>query len=318
MSLNPGDRVAGLGDLSHPMEAEPGAARARPDPKQAMSKMARTLSELSLERRQLLGRLMQLEGLDPRNLPIAPRGKDSGDLPLSCAHQRLWFLDQLEPGSPRYNIPSAFQIAGTLDLGALERALHEIARRHEILRTTFPALDGKPVQVTAPQCSLGISVVDLEALPETEKQARLRALREREALTPFDLSEGPLVRAAVVRLGNHLHQLLLTMHHIVSDGWSGGIFHRELSILYDAFLTGRQSPLPELPVQYADFARWQRELLQGEVLESLLTYWRARLVDAPLVLELPTDRPRPAVQSFRGAMQFFTIPASLSEALRAF
>ncbi|MFP5286891.1 MAG: condensation domain-containing protein, partial [Thermoanaerobaculia bacterium] len=222
-----------------------------------------------------------------------------GPLPLSFAQQRLWFIDQLEPGSRLYNVPAALRVEGPLDPEVLARYLGEIVRRHEALRTTFAASQGFPEQVIHPAVPIGLNVVDLAALPERETQAL--ALVEEEAVRPFDLARGPLLRSLLLQLGENDHIFALTLHHIVSDGWSAGVLVREVAALYAAFAEGRPSPLPELPVQYADFAAWQRSRLQGEVLESELSFWRRQLAGLPPRLELPTDRPRPGVQSFRGA-----------------
>ncbi|HEX2079665.1 MAG TPA: amino acid adenylation domain-containing protein, partial [Longimicrobium sp.] len=232
----------------------------------------------------------------------------TGALPLSFAQERLWFIDRLEPGSAVYNIPVAWRLGGALDEAALERALGEIVRRHEALRTVFAEADGSPVQVVAPFGGFALPVEDLSALSEADREAALRRRAGEEARRAFDLSAGPLFRAALLRLGAEDHVLLLSMHHIVSDGWSMGVLFRELSALYAAYREGGESPLPELGVQYADYAVWQREQLAGEVLDRQLAYWRERLAGAPGLLELPTDHPRPPVQTYRGA----TVPVELS------
>ncbi|HEU0076091.1 MAG TPA: amino acid adenylation domain-containing protein, partial [Longimicrobiaceae bacterium] len=238
--------------------------------------------------------------------PVVPTGR-AGPLPLSFAQERLWFIDRLESGSAVYNIPVAWRLGGELDVEALERALGEIVRRHETLRTTFAEVDGSPVQVIAPFGGFALPVEDLSDLSE----AALRRRAREEAARPFDLAAGPLFRAALLRVGAEDHVLLLTMHHIVSDGWSMGVLFRELSALYAAYREGGESPLAELPVQYADYAVWQREQLVGEVLDRQLAYWKERLAGAPELLELPTDHPRPAVQTFRGA----AVPMELSQEL---
>jgi amino acid adenylation domain-containing protein len=237
--------------------------------------------------------------------------------PTSFPQQLLWLLDQLEPGRAIYNLPGPVRLTGALDIAALEQSLNEIVRRHEALRTTFDEVDGTPVQVIAPGLELTLPVTDLCHLPAGEREAASRRLVTEEARKPFDLARGPLVRAELLRLGDQEHVLLLTMHHIVSDGWSLQVLNKELAALYEAFSAGRPSPLPGLPIQYVDFAHWQREWLQGEALEKQLAYWRAQLAGAPAVLELPTDRPRPAEQSFRGAQASVMLPASLTEALKA-
>ena len=250
--------------------------------------------------------------------PICPAPRD-GILPLSFAQQRLWFLDQLEPNSPFYNLPEALRLTGPLDVTVLEQSLNEIARRHEVLRTTFVTVDGKPQQVIAPAGEVAIAapVIDLRDLPEAEREAEAIRLAAVEAQTPFDLAHGPLLRARLLRLADDDHVVLLTMHHIIGDEWSSNVMTQEIAILYNAFSAGTPSPLPDLPIQYADFAAWQRSWLQGEVLAAQLAYWKEQLGGSPPLLHLPTDRPRPAVQTYRGAYQSFELPVSLSKALAA-
>ena len=281
-----------------------------------MSSLPKHIFDLPPKRRALLKALLQEEGVSSSSTPTISRRNADEPVPLSFAQQRLWFLDQFQPGSPVYNIPAALRITAPLNAFALEQSLNEIVRRHEALRTTFAAVDGRPVQVIAPALRVPLPVTDLRGLPQTERETEATRLATQEAQHPFDLARGPLVRATLLRLGAGDHVLLLTMHHIVSDGWSMGVFFRELAVLYEAYATGKPSPLPELPVQYADFAQWQRQWLQGEVLAAHLTYWKQHLAGAPEVLELPTDRPRPAVQSFRGATYPFTLPPALSTALK--
>ena len=254
----------------------------------------------------------------PTTIQPIPRGANT-ELPLSFAQQRLWFLDQLEPGSPVYNVPAAIRLKGPLNVSALERALGEVLRRHEALRTTFSNVKGKPVQVIspAPPPAPALSVVDLRGLPETERGARVLSLATKEARQTFDLARSPLLRSTLMRLSEEDHVLLLVTHHIACDGWSIGVLFRELATLYTAFTTGEAIPIAPLPIQYADFARWQRQWLQGEVLEEQLSYWKQRLAGAPAVLELPTDRSRPAVQTFKGARQSIVLPKGLSESLKA-
>jgi amino acid adenylation domain-containing protein len=270
-----------------------------------------TVAELSIRIEEANGQYRRLS-----TRPIVAVSRDK-DLPLSFSQQRLWFLDQYEPKSSAYNIQSALRLQGSLDVMALEQSLNEIIRRHESLRTTFSTVDGEPVQVIAPSVQLSFQVVNLTSYPESEREEEARRLIGEDASRPFDLANGPLFRAKLLRLGEEDHVLLLTMHHIVSDGWSMGILHHELSVLYYAFSSGEPSPLPELPVQYADFAVWQREWLQGEILESQLPYWKKQLEGLPEMLDLLTDQSRLLVQSHRGARQSFLLSKDLTEKLKA-
>ncbi len=268
-----------------------------------MSDIAKQITQLSVEKRQLLDRYLKSAGLNLTSAAIIPQPRDTNKFPLSFAQKRLWFLDQLEPNRPIYNLPDSHSFTGPLDLKALEHSLSEIVRRHEILRTTFQIVDGEPVQVIAAPQAMALDVIDLSASPEAERETEAQRLANEEAQQPFDLSRGPLFRVRLIRLGEAEHVLLLTMHHIISDGWSMGVMARELGVLYEAYKAGQSSPLPELPIQYADFAVWQREWLQGEMLEQQLAYWRQQLGGELPELELPVDRPRPARQSYRGAAE---------------
>ncbi len=238
------------------------------------------------------------------------------DLPLSFAQQRLWFLDQLAPGHPFYNIPAAVRLAGRLDPAALAGALAAIERRHEALRTAFPADAGRPLQRVHPPAGLPLPWIDLSALPAERRGGAAAALAEAEAQRPFDLAAGPLVRASLLRLAPDEHIALLTLHHIVGDGWSMGVLVREIAALYPAIRDGRPANLPELPVQYADYAAWQRSWLQGEELARQLAFWLERLAGTPTILEMPLDHPRPAVETFRGSRENLLLPAPLSDGLR--
>ena len=246
---------------------------------------------------------------------IVPVARDQ-DMPLSFAQQRLWFLDQLEPGSAVYNIPNGMRLAGVLDVSALEKSLQEIVNRHEALRTTVSTVDGKPVQVIAAALKLTLAVVDLSETAAAEREAQARRFAEEEGRRPFDLSRGPLFRACLLRLAHDDQILLLTLHHIVADGWSMEVLYRELSALYGAFSTGKRSPLTPLPIQYGDFAIWQKQWLQGEMLASQLDYWRQQLAEVPL-LQFPTDRPRPALQSYRGERLSIAMSEQLTDRLKA-
>jgi acyl carrier protein len=249
--------------------------------------------------------------------PISRVSRD-GDLPLSFAQQRLWFLDQLQPNNPLYNIPRAIRIQGRLNHAALERSLNEIVRRHESQRTLFKSVRGQPVQVILPALTLALPVTDLRHLPDSQRESEARRQAVEEAHRPFDLAQGPLLRASLFLLSEEESVLLLNTHHIVSDAWSAGVMMEELTTLYEAFSAERPSPLSELPLQYADFAAWQRHWLRGEVMEKQLAYWRKALQGAPAVLELPTDRPRTATRSFQGAYELVALPIDVIERLKAF
>jgi len=252
----------------------------------------------------------------PSAPPLRPLSQQAAP-PLSFAQQRLWFLDQLQPDSPFYNLPTTWRLTGTLSLPAMAQCLNEIVRRHQVLRTTFATVKGRPFQSIAPTLSLSLPVVDLRELAKPECETHVRQLAMENARRLFDLARDPLLRATLLRLDEKTHVLLLNMHHIVSDGWSQGVFVRELMALYRAFVDDQPSPLPELPIQYADFAAWQREWLQGEVLDRQLSYWKQQLGGPLPTLELPTDHPRPPIRTPWGAQQSLAFSPSLTEALQA-
>ncbi|MDP9120741.1 MAG: amino acid adenylation domain-containing protein, partial [Acidobacteriota bacterium] len=262
---------------------------------------------------QEVERAASLGGTAPPPLERVERGED---LPLSFAQQRLWFIDQLEGGS-LYNVPIALRMSGELAVEVLSRVLGEVVRRHEVLRTVFSSAGGRARQVILPPADSAISVVDLTSVPRALREPLAAGWVAEEVRRPFDLARGPLLRARLWRLDETEHLMLLTMHHIVSDGWSLGVLVREVTALYTAFSSGRPSPLSELPVQYADFAAWQRRWFSGGVLEREVLYWRQRLAGAPPLLELPADRPRPPVQSFRGAVRESVFSPALSRKLLA-
>jgi amino acid adenylation domain-containing protein len=249
----------------------------------------------------------QRSGLALETPPLRPVPRRGEDLPLSFAQQRLWFLDQLDPGSAAYNLLNSVRLEGELNVPALVKSFGEMVRRHESLRTTFTAMGGEPVQRISEPEGFALPLIDLSGLGEAARAEALRLARE-DARRPFDLERGPLFRPQLMRLGPEEHGMLATMHHIIGDRWSTSLCIRELRALYEAFSSGMPSPLPELPVQYADFATWQRQYLTGERLKSQLSHWRERLSGAPAVLSLPLDRPRPAMRRFRGASVSFRLP----------
>src|SRR5437660_330780 len=281
-----------------------------------VSDAAKRIANLSPEQLELLTLQLSKKRAGSLHTPIMPREKASLVVPLSFAQQRLWFLDQLTPENPGYNVPCALHLSGLLHVSALGQSLNEIVRRHEVLRTTFIAHDGHPMQIIASAIHLPLPVIDLTGLEKATHEQVLLQLVSAEARRPFDLARGPLIRSTLLRSGTSEHVLLLLLHHICSDGWSNGVLIRELSALYTAYSTGSPSPLPELSIQYADFALWQRNRLQGTELAKQLTYWRNQLASMPTILELPTDRPRPPIQQFRGTQFFFTLPPSLSVGIK--
>ena len=272
--------------------------------------------ELDSKRRALLNALLEEEGLRASSKPRIPRRKHPALAQLSPAQQRLWFLYQLEPENPFYNIFTGVRLTGILDIDILRHVLESVVQRHEALRTTFSTNDGVPLQQIALSLSLPLPIIDLSQAPASEREREAIRLATAEAGRPFDLVRGPLVRTTLLKLEEQEHILLLTTHHIISDGWSIGVIHREIGALYDAFLKSEPCPLPELAFHYPDFAEWQQEWLQGEVLESQRTYWRKQLDGAPSLLELPTDFRRPEVQTFRGASHSILICKALTGRLQ--
>ncbi|MBD2741475.1 non-ribosomal peptide synthetase [Coleofasciculus sp. FACHB-1120] len=285
-----------------------------------MSNLSERIAGLSPEKRELL-----LKRLNQKKEPIAPtqiprQNRDSNSFPLSFAQQRLWFFDQLDPGNTSYNISAAVRVKGTLDAIALEQSLNAIIQRHEVLRTAFTTVNGQPVQVITPDFKFTLPLIDLRSLSNTEREQAVRQFATAEAQKPFDLTQAPLLRVRLLHLNEFEYVVLFTMHHIVSDGWSMGIFIQELVTFYKAFACRDEincvsTLLPELSIQYADFAVWQRQWLQGEVLEAQIAYWKKQLGGNLPVLDLPTDRPRPAVQTFQGAEEKFVLSKALIEEL---
>ncbi len=271
------------------------------------------------EKPTIAGLAGRLDGLAPKTSevpPIVPVPRTS-DLPLSFAQRRLWFLAQFEPDSPVYNIPIAIQLDGPVKLDALEQSLNAIVQRHEPLRTRFPDVNGKPAQIIESSVRLTLAVVDVAGSSPVQRAAEIRRLAAAEARWPFDLARGPLVHAVLLRESVTRHILLLTIHHIVSDGWSMGVFYRELGAVYKATLAGEKAALPELPLHYADFAIWQRNWLAGDQLARQLGYWKKQLNGTLPLSQLPTDRPRPAVQTYNGATVGLSLPRPLCDALQA-
>jgi amino acid adenylation domain-containing protein len=264
--------------------------------------------ELADRKAELIAFLSQKNSTEP----LPPTAAQS--FPLSFAQQRLWFLHQLTPDNPFYNVPAAIHLTGTLDQTALERSFQEIVRRHAALRTTFVTRDGDPVQIIKPQAEVKIDVIDLHTIAIPDRERISQRLITTEAQHPFDLTQDLLLRVTLIKFSPTEAVLLLTLHHIVADGWSLGVLIRELACSYTAFVEGRSPDLPPLSMQYTDFVAWQRRWLQGEILESQLDYWRKQLQDLP-VLQLPSDRPRPGVQTYRGATYPLQIPAALTQAL---
>ncbi len=273
------------------------------------------ITQSSELRRKLFEYLLQKEGINViKPIERISRGEN---VPLSLAQERIWFLEQLEPGGASYNMGGALRLVGRLNIPALETALNTIVARHESLRTTFLALDGKPVQAIADRCPVSITIENLGTLRPEESDATLQRLVTADVGRPFDLERGPLLRAKLYRLTDEEHILLLTMHHIAGDAWSINVLFGELGQLYIASLKNSPAQLPDLRIQYADYAQWQREWLQGAVLQEQVSYWKKQLGGKLPILELPADRPRPAVQSFRGGHLALGLPKRLLEGLKA-
>lgn len=245
-----------------------------------------------------------------------PQRSHQNPAPLSFAQERLWFLDQLQPNQPLYNEAYAFRLEGSLNVTALTQSLNEIVCRHEVLRVNFTTIDRQPFQIISPILTLALPIVDLQLLSKDKLKAEVQRLVTEEQARPFDLANDPLVRVTLLQLDEAQYVLLFTMHHIVCDQWSFGVIIREIVALYKAFFRDKPSSLPKLPIQYIDFAIWQRQWLQGEVLEAQVSYWKQQLSGAPALLELPTDHPRPPIQTNRGAKQSLVLSKSLAEALR--
>ncbi|MEH2308014.1 condensation domain-containing protein [Nostoc sp.] len=297
-----------------------------------MSDLSQRIAGLSPEKLKLLAQRLQKRKENVFSQPqIVPQSRESNLFPLSFAQQRLWFIDQLQPGNSAYNISQPMRIIGSLNLAALEQSFNEVVRRHEVLRTTFKVVDGQPLQVITPSFSFKLPVVDLQELSQEQREAEVLRLASEEAQQPFDLTKVPLLRVTLLQLAAAEYALLLTMHHIVADGWATGVLIHEIATLYEAFSIGKLSPLSELSIQYADFAVWQRQWLQGERLETQLAYWQRQLGGKLPVVEFPSERSRclqraslrdaprslTPIQTFSGARETLVLPKTLSEKLKA-
>ncbi|HEY9405348.1 MAG TPA: amino acid adenylation domain-containing protein [Pyrinomonadaceae bacterium] len=279
-----------------------------------MSDLAKRLSSLSPAKRALLQKMLEK---GEAAADVIPRRSADEPPALSSAQQRLWFLDQLEGPNATYNMPNAFRLFGELNIGVLESALAEIIRRHEALRTNFTQVDGKPVQVIHDELRGYLSLVELPGLDDAQREEEVCRRSRQDAGRPFDLEHDRLLRIQILRFEPMYHVMLINMHHIVADGWSLGVIVKEMVTLYSALSRGEASPLAELPIQYADFAEWQRRWLAGSQLEGQIEYWRGQLAGAPSLLALPTDRPRPPLQTFRGSTLRFRIDGERLSALKA-
>src|SRR5581483_928704 len=269
-----------------------------------MKDISRVSVKSSVERRELIAKL--------KNQP----GKKLNVFPVSFSQQRLWVLDQLAPGTSTYTIAGAVRLLGDLDQQALEHTLSELVARHETLRTVFRAVAGRPVQLVLPPSPLKLAAEDLSQLSEAERESQLLRCLTQEAARPFDLASGPLFRPYLFRLDKQAHVLLLSVHHSVFDGWSQGVLLQEFMLLYEAFVAGGASPLQTMPLQYADLARWQRDWLQGTVLQEHLSFWKELLHEPLPTLDLPADHPRPPMQTFAGGQYPLAVPAPLTRELR--
>ncbi len=273
--------------------------------------------ELSRHKEEILRFLSSIRSVGRSEaIELAPVSRTES-LPVSFSQQRLWFLNQFEPGNPAYNIPGTRRLKGPLRFEVLKRVLDEITRRHETLRTRFATANGRPIQVIEPAAPLEVPLIDLSSLSEKDRRERATSIGKEEAFRPFDLTKAPLFRARLLRLGAEDHVLVTRMHHIISDEWSLGVFNREFATLYEAFGAGERSPLPELPIQYADYAHWQRRFLSGDVLSDQISYWKRELSGTLPILALPTDRPRPKIQTFRGATRGFSLSDRVTAELNA-
>ncbi len=281
-----------------------------------MSSDARRPTALSSVKRELLSLMLKRKGVGSEPAGAIPRRPDAGPCWLSFGQERMWFFEQLEPGTDVYNVSAAMRLKGPLNMQALRESVGEILRRHESLRTVFKSVEGVPVQIAVEVNEPPVAEIDMRGSPPEAREARTLQLADEEVRRPFDLTRGPMLRCAIFRLAEEEHVAVLVMHHIASDGWSLRVLIEEFGALYDAFSAGRPSPLAEPPIQYADFAHWQRGWLQGEVLETQLAYWERQLEGAPTTSSIPPDFPALSARTFRGARQSLMLPAELSERLK--
>lgn len=281
--------------------------------------IAQRIATLSSEKRDLLLQHLGQKGTQPttQRERLEVRRTEEAPIPLSFAQQRLWFLEQMQPGESTYHMPVAFWLEGPLDLPALQRSFQQLQERHEILRTSLPLYQGSPIQDIRPSCSVTLDLTDLSHLPVAQREATARQSAQQQALLPFDLQAGPLWRASLCRLEPERHFLLVCLHHSICDGWSLNLFFEELTNLYQTNHLGTPSPLAPLTSQYADYAIWQRQCLQGERLQTLLDFWQKQVVGVPALLEFPSDYPRPTqFTQLRGATHSFWISAVLLHQLQ--
>ncbi|MDZ8052915.1 MAG: alpha/beta fold hydrolase [Aulosira sp. ZfuVER01] len=274
------------------------------------------LNELKTQKAEIINFLRQVTTVTTAKIPPIVVCERTGNLPVSFGQQRLWFLHQFEPNSSSNNMPVVVRFTGNLNVAVLEESLREVVRRHEVLRTTFPAVNGKPTQVIATDVSLKLPVIDLQQVPEEQRETEAHILATKEAHQPFDLANGPVLRVLLLRLSDREHLLIWNMHSIVCDGASSDVFYQDFTTIYKALSAGQLSPLPPLPVQYADFTHWQHQWLQGEVLESQVNYWKQKLEGHLPIIDLPYDHPRPqGAQTYRGDRAALLLPKALNHAL---
>ena len=283
-----------------------------------MKDFSARITALNAEQRAVFEAALKAKGLRAPQVDQIPRRprEDTNLFVTSIDQERLWFIEQLQPGNSAYNIFSASRIRGPLDAAVMERVVRELIARHEVLRTTFTIVDDEPMQLIHPEADFTLAPIDLQSLPLDQREPEALRLVTEDFSRPFDLEKGPLVRVGLIRLAEDDHVLHQNMHHTVTDRWSGAIFEQETGVLYEAFAKGKPSPLPPLPIQYADYALWQRSLAESEIYRKQAAYWKRRLAGAPFVLEVPADFPRPPIQNFRGARVYTRYSKRLLEALR--